>query len=1108
MIFHINLLPKDSKVTSVPDKELNLLIEKLVPGFRSCALFETDLDLLELLAQFFKEGLMNHEFCLCLLPEQMSSNWMTAELKSRIPKFDEYLIQGQIELLTLENFYFKGGSFEQTQVLNLWLDKINETMKKGGSHFRIATPPLPESKTTNERRAGYEAELNRLIDQYNLLFLGVYRLPESPVSLLEILSHHRNCLYKKDGRWTLSGNSELDKAIERIEREVDDLKREIEENHLILSSIQRIARIGLWEWDLKTDEHIWSKELYRLYGVNPDNQPKDSRRFISLLVPEDRDRVEKILKNTLFEGAPLPSFECRLLLGSSRMRPLLIESEVLNYDDTGKPLRILGTAKDITDKTNLELSLDDLKNKFDMLFQTKANGFAIFKSESHKTGITDFEFIEATEGFKFVFGLEGKEISGTRFSEILLNKSFIELGIRTFETGQEIRTVFFDPNTKKNHCLHFFRTELKYLIVLVVRLPDSESPGNFSSEDTLDILNLMNLGILLYTPTGQIQFANSAAIKLLGNDLDGLLRRAVRENGTPFSPEDWPPLISLNKGFFVEGIAGVFKKPDKPPVWIRISSIPRFTKTASSPFQICTFIEDLTLVKQAEKKHKELTQSLNKLSDQLKDQSLILDMTNVMIWNETDGIISWSKGMEKCYGWTEEEVLSKHPHSLLKTEFDRPYNEILEEFNRNHHWEGQPQHTKKNGTRMTVSSRWIHCPDKPGKTKAIAETNIDISQFKITEQALIETNEYFDNLFNFANIPIFCWDKEYSILRVNHSFELLTLYKMEEVLGYDLRILFPEEDKEDNLNKIFSALKANPPQSLEIKISRKDKEIRTVLCSSMNIYSNNRKTILSTISQCQDITCRKETEEILKRDKETFEKLVDERTEELLMARTELDRAKHLSDLGILAASIAHELRSPLAAIGLAAENIRRKASSPQIERNILSIEKKVNDSNQIINNLLYYSRIKPPSIELINLCEIIQESLELTLSRFADKQARIINNLKDYKIIYIKADPLQIKEVFNNIFQNAFDAIPNEGIITLEIIFLEKYVEICVRDNGCGIHQENLDKIFAPFFTTKSKGTGLGLAVCYQIVKHHHGNIVLRSEYGKGTEVCITLPK
>jgi len=256
-------------------------------------------------------------------------------------------------------------------------------------------------------------------------------------------------------------------------------------------------------------------------------------------------------------------------------------------------------------------------------------------------------------------------------------------------------------------------------------------------------------------------------------------------------------------------------------------------------------------------------------------------------------------------------------------------------------------------------------------------------------------------------------------------------------------------------------------------------------------------------------TLEKRAEKVLKRDKETFEALVKEKISELVSVNIQLERAKRLSDIGTLAATVAHELRNPLAAITIAVANIKRKAGSPLLEKHIASIEKKIKESDQIISNLLFYSRIKPPQHENISINQIIEECVDLLSEHSKSKGILIDVNTVPVKDMFISADPVQLKEVFLNILNNAADAVAEPGgKIKISAENKKGSIELNVKDNGTGIDKEHLDKIFEPFFTTKAKGTGLGLSVCKQIVELHDGTIKIESGPGKGTEVKITLPQ
>lgn len=226
------------------------------------------------------------------------------------------------------------------------------------------------------------------------------------------------------------------------------------------------------------------------------------------------------------------------------------------------------------------------------------------------------------------------------------------------------------------------------------------------------------------------------------------------------------------------------------------------------------------------------------------------------------------------------------------------------------------------------------------------------------------------------------------------------------------------------------------------------------------------------------------------------------------LRRQEAEKNKRLADIGTLAATVAHELRNPLASIKLAVFNIKRKADNNRINSQIASINSKLAESEQIIDNLLFYSKIKVSHPKNINVANILKASIKEVLKQRLKGDLLITQELTPIEGLIIEADPLQIREVFINIINNAFDAVAkNKGRIEIKALLEPSQLRISFKDNGEGIEQGHLERVFDPFFTTKAKGTGLGLAVCKQIISLHHGSIALMSKPGQGTTVNIILP-
>lgn len=256
-----------------------------------------------------------------------------------------------------------------------------------------------------------------------------------------------------------------------------------------------------------------------------------------------------------------------------------------------------------------------------------------------------------------------------------------------------------------------------------------------------------------------------------------------------------------------------------------------------------------------------------------------------------------------------------------------------------------------------------------------------------------------------------------------------------------------------------------------------------------------------------DITGRKKAEEVMERDKETLARLVEEQARELLEAGLALEKEKRLSDIGVLAATVAHELRNPLAVIAVAADNMKKKGFQ-ELAGHLDNIGKKIDESNRIINNLLYYSSIKPPNLENIPLLATLDESLD-SIYQSRKRGVIIQKDLDVLKGVLIEADHFQLKEVFHNVLDNAYDAVSEKnGRINIKAEDKDDAVDIFIKDNGIGIEEEFLGRVFDPFFTTKAKGTGLGLSVSKQILALHNASIYIDSKPGQGTCVKICLPK
>ncbi len=372
------------------------------------------------------------------------------------------------------------------------------------------------------------------------------------------------------------------------------------------------------------------------------------------------------------------------------------------------------------------------------------------------------------------------------------------------------------------------------------------------------------------------------------------------------------------------------------------------------------------------------------------------------------------------------------------------------------------------------------------------------------EEAAAESDRRFQTIVKHSPAVFFLQDEE---LRYRWLYRPKQAAADESVTGKTDFDLYAEADARLLTEHKRRVLSTGAGDRLDFRLANDGGEI--VQDVALEPYRDAAGAVRGVYGLSFDVTELKRAEEVLLRDRETFERLVEERTSELVDTRRKLEQTKRLSDIGTLAATVAHELRNPLAAINIASYNIARKAANPVIESHLATIRKKVTESDQIINNLLFYSRIKFPRYEKTEVEGLLSECLSLLAGRFGD-EVGIKPSLDGLRGVTVSADPLQLKEVFSNILNNAYDAIiEKQSAGTIEVGGAREgdRVRISVSDDGGGISKEHLEKLFEPFFTTKAKGTGLGLAVCRQIVSLHGGTITVQSEEGAGTTVEVHLP-
>jgi len=243
----------------------------------------------------------------------------------------------------------------------------------------------------------------------------------------------------------------------------------------------------------------------------------------------------------------------------------------------------------------------------------------------------------------------------------------------------------------------------------------------------------------------------------------------------------------------------------------------------------------------------------------------------------------------------------------------------------------------------------------------------------------------------------------------------------------------------------------------------------------------------------------------------------NEMTAELEKTRdlaTQLQQAEKSAVVGRLASAIAHEIRNPLNYINLTLDHLRAKFAPEEtgkredFEKLTAQLKKEVGRINNQISDFLRYSRPTKLNLQPIDASRAVEDSLRIVEPQAEDQNIKI-NFVEREGVPKILGDAEVLRSVFNNLFINAVQAMEKDGgNLNVTISPDKESVKIEVTDTGIGISQDNLNKIFEPYFSTKETGTGLGLAIVKKIIDDHNGTIEVESKLNEGTKFTVKLPR
>ena len=593
------------------------------------------------------------------------------------------------------------------------------------------------------------------------------------------------------------------------------------------------------------------------------------------------------------------------------------------------------------------------------------------------------------------------------------------------------------------------------------------------------------------------------------------------------APEDRPALAAAEEAAIrdhtpFEFEARLIRLGDGEVRWCRLASAPR--EAADGLLVWDGFLVDIT-----EQKRAEAVQHENEA--RLRDLLATLDLGAYMTRDLNGTICFWSEGCTGLYGWSPAEAVGRNAHELLQTGFPIPLAEVHAALERDGKWSGDLRQLTRDGRELVVGAHKALRRGADGGPVAVLEALTDVTAHRRAAVALRESEAQFRTLAD--AMPQIAWATRPDGFHdyYNARWYEFTGASPEHTAGEGWNDMLHPEDRPTAWARWQHSLATGEPYEIEYRLRRYDGVYHWTLGRALPLRvgpaaGHPEGRITRWFGTCTDINDQKQAAEVLARSRSELERLVEERTAELLRTAEERRRAEEaarqsekLAALGQLTGGVAHDFNNLLQVVTSGATLLKRPSLSEARRTQILDgMIQAGRGARELTGRLLAFARrqtLRPEVIDVEGRLTGMSELLRQTLGSRVQVETDIASGLWS-----VHADPSQLEVAILNLAVNARDAMPEGGTVAIQArnATLEAtteraagdYVCIAVKDTGEGMPPHVLSRVLEPFFTTKNpgKGTGLGLPQVHGFARQSGGDLRIESKPGHGTAVYFHLPR
>ena len=861
------------------------------------------------------------------------------------------------------------------------------------------------------------------------------------------------------------------------------------------------ARLGSWERDLATNRVIWSEHIHVIFGRTPETMPTTFTEVIEIIHPDDRVTLTVQFRRLQETGNAI-GLEFRILWPDGSIHWQATRSELIR-DADGNPIRVIGIAMDITERKHIEEELRQSQRLLRVGFDAARIGAWEWDQRSGRVtwngqvetlfGLASGTFPGTFDAYLALIHPDDQSVVQAAITRAMADGGGYQVEHRVRLPTGAIRWLAGRGDVLRAHDGTSIGMAGVVLDITSRRMAEQElrdSEGRYRA-----VITAMHEGVVVHRPDGRIIDANRSAAEMLGLTLDDLIGRdnaahrwsLIREDGSPFPHDELPNIVAQRTGRPQYRLIMGVNRPDVATRWLSVNADPLLPVGGGTPLGAVVTLSDITERLHHERAMRDSEERLRSLAEHNPNTISMVDRTGTILYLN-----------RAPQGSQINQVLGTNVRDYIDGDSQGPYLETLA-------WvfsDGRPGEVELPIRTPLGESKWFLSSMGPlrsgGRIIAAVVTSIDITERRREQEERRRFQNERETMFERMPIGCILWTRERRISYANPAAEQIFGFPADGMNGHGPELINFEEGMPEVLSYFERIEKGD--MGLVAEMSNRSADGGEVHCEwhPTPLFAADGE-LTGVITIVMDISERSSLED-------------------------QLRQSQKMEAVGRLAGGIAHDFNNLLTAIMGYGELLEaRIPSTDQSSGYVQQIKKAARRAAALTYQLLAFSRKQVLQAQLLIVGDVITD-LEPMLRRLIGEHITLKTDLEQASW-QVLADTGQLEQVVMNLVVNARDAMPTGGSLTittrnrhLDAEMVRAYAEVppgdyvmmIVADTGEGMEDSVKKRIFEPFFTTKpeGKGTGLGLAVVFGVVRQSGGYIFVDSVPTKGTRFDVLLPR